>query len=199
MALHRGAVAKALKITSIRPLTREDLGEITKHRGSAVSLVTKLRDAHHRVARLLASGLRDGEVSLATGYSLGRIYQLKQDPTMKDLIAKYRDIVDEAFVDSQTEHYETLTRVKMKSARMLEEHLDKADEDDELIPINRLVSIFDTVSDRVGITKRSTNLNVNVDFAAKLEAAIARSEKVLEASPAPKQPATDAAIVTRRL
>jgi hypothetical protein len=69
------------------------------------------------------------------------------------------------------------TEVNLKALRHLNEHFDKADEENELIPISRALAVFADTSDRVGLSKKSTNVNINVDFAAKLESARARSAK----------------------
>jgi hypothetical protein len=53
-----------------------------------------------------------------------------------------------------------------KAERQLEDHLDTADERDELLPVRELVAITTDRMDRFGYGKKSMNLNVNVDFAA---------------------------------
>jgi hypothetical protein len=125
----------------------------------------------------LALGLHQADVAARTGYSLGRINQLAADPSVQELVASYRGQVDEAWAEGADEFISLHKSNMMKAARMVSETLDAADEP---LPIRSLMSIISDGADRFGYEKRSTSLNVNVDFAAKLERAIARSGKELE-------------------
>lgn len=183
MPLHRGRLTSLPDIKSIRPLTREDLEEIKAKR--TLPVVARFRDPHHRVARLFAAGLRHTAVAEATGYSLARLYTLTADPAFQNQIAEYRADVHTAFVSAEEEHYAMATEVNRKALRHIAEAFDKADEEGELIPIDKSLRVFADTADRVGIQKRSTNVHVNLDFAAKLEAAIARSGKVIDVTPNP--------------
>jgi hypothetical protein len=65
--------------------------------GSATS-VPVVRDHHHRIARLVASGMTTSQIAAAVGIGVSRVSQLRQDPVMMQLIAKYGeryDAVDE--------------------------------------------------------------------------------------------------------
>ena len=173
MTLHRGRFETKLEILGIRPLSRNDLACIHEKRN--VPAVQRFRDPHHRLARLLASGLRPAEAAAQVGYSLARIYILNADPSFQDLVAAYRKDVHAAYISAEEERHRAATEVNLKALRHLNEHFDKADEEGELIPIGRALAVFADTSDRVGLSKKSTNVNINVDFAAKLEGAIARS------------------------
>lgn len=191
MTLHRGRIETKLDILGIRPLSRDDLACVKEKRN--VPAVQRFRDPHHRLARLLASGLRPAEAATQVGYSLARIYILQADPSFQDLVAAYRKDVHDAYVSGEEERFRMATEVNLKALRHLNEHFDKADEEGELVAIGRALSVFADTSDRVGLSKKSTNLNINVDFAAKLEGAIARSAKsrlVEGRSPPPRAPTT---------
>lgn len=175
MTLHRGKLPTDLQILGIRSLSREDLALIKEKRN--VPAVQRFRDPHHRLARLLASGIRPGDAAAQSGYSLARIYILQADPSFQDLIAAYRKDVDRAYVSAEEERYRTATEVNLKALRHINEHFDKADEEGELVPLSRALSVFADTSDRVGLSKKTVNTNINIDFAAKLEAANARSSK----------------------
>lgn len=181
--LHRGRLPAKLDILSIRELTREDLACLRTAR--TASAVSKLRDPHHRLARLIASGLKVNEAAARAGFSAARAYVLHADPTFQNLVAEYRNDVQTSFITSQDDFYTTATSNMLKAERQLAERLDAADEAGELLPVRDLIAISRDGADRFGYGKRTTNLNVNVDFAAKLEAArkrsdSARSGKVLE-------------------
>lgn len=173
MTLHRGRIPANIEILGIRPLTRDDLDCIREKRN--VPVVQRFRDPHHRLARLLASGLRPAEAASQVGYSLARIYILNADPSFQDLVAAYRRDVHEAYISAEEERHKTATEVNLKALRHINERFDKADEEGELVPIKDALAVFADTSDRVGLSKKSLNVNINVDFAAKLEAARQRS------------------------
>lgn len=164
-------------IGPIRPMTKEDMAATLK--GSFVPMVSagRLRDSHHRIARLAAAGLRQDEICQRTGYSRHRVWELLQSPAMIDLVAKYRSKVDEAFERNQDEFYNLATTNMLKAEREIGDRLD--DKGDE-IPIKDLISISRDAADRFGYGKKQTNVNINADFAAELEKAIARSGKIIE-------------------
>lgn len=172
--LHRGRLPATLDILSIRELTREDLACLRATR--TTSAVSKLRDPHHRLARLIASGLKVNEAAARAGFSAARAYVLHVDPTFQNLVTEYRKDVQTAFVAGQDDYYTTATANMLKAERQLAERLDKADEEGELLPVRDLIAISRDGADRFGYGKKTTNLNVNVDFAAKLEAARKRSD-----------------------
>jgi hypothetical protein len=195
MPLHRGKVATKPEILSVRSLTREDLSLLLEKRVGEdgrplhIGAVQRFRDPHHRVARLFASGLRKAEIAERSGYSIQRIDTLFADPAFQQLIAKYREKVDEAFVANVDEFYEQATANMRMAERQIAERLEAAeDEDASPIPLKTLVDIAGDRMDRFGYGKRQTNLNVNADFASLLEKAIARSGKVIEAVVSPPVP-----------
>lgn len=189
MPLGRGKLEKKVFVTEVRPMTREDLELIREKR--TASPVQRFRDPHHRLARLIAGGLRIKDAAQACGYSLPRAYTLTSDPAFQELVARYRADVHEAFVSSEQEGYSLAQEVNRKALRHIAEHFDKADEEGELIPLNRALSVFADTSDRVGIAKKSTQVNINMDFATKLEDAIKRSGKVIDVTPSPPSATKD--------
>lgn len=173
--LHRGRLAKHPRVLAVRALTRDDLACLREKRIGPPK-VQQYRETHHRVARLVAAGLRDGEISRMTGYSPGRVGQFKQDPAFQQLVAEYRGKVDEAWVNSLDEFYETSTSNMLRAERMLEAHLDKAEDGEaDLIPIKSLLSITADRADRFGYGKHSTKTNEIKDFAAMMEKMAAKS------------------------
>lgn len=180
----RGAAAKPRPILAIRDLTRDDLARLADPRTNVLA-PTSLRDSHHRVARLVASGLRQFEVAAKTGYSIQRIGTLTASPAFRQLVAEYQALVTEAFVESQDDYFTVATSNMLKAERQIADKLDAADDAGETLPTRELVAISRDAADRFGYGKKLTNLNVNVDFASKLEKAIARSGKTIEATALP--------------
>lgn len=187
--LHRGRLAEDPQILAVRPLVREDLACLRQKR--VVPRTKSFRDAHHRLARLISSGIKDYEVLRITGYSAGRLAVLKADPAFQELISQYREKITGAFVNSQDEFYEASTSNMLRAERMIEEHLDRADETDELVPIKTLLAITSDRADRFGYPKKKEiNNNYNIDFAKRIERVMARSGRgaVIDAKANPPGP-----------
>ena len=166
-----GRPAKSPQILSVRELTAE---EITTMRPGKSAAVKAFKDSHHLVARLFAAGLRPGEVAERAGYSGTRISVLLGDPSFQNLIAEYRREETIAFALTRDDYYERATRARNIALRLVEDKLADVDPDD--VTIRELMGIHDSLADRTGYGKRSTQVNVNVDFAAQLDRAIKRSE-----------------------
>lgn len=178
-------------VHEVRDLTREDLELLKVPRASqALAFPAKLRDSHHRIARLVAAGLRTKDIAERTGYAQNRISTLCQSPAMQELVARYREKVEESFVDSIDAYYETATNNMLAAERQIADRLDEADAEGETLPMRDLIAISRDAADRFGYGKKATNVNINVDFAAQLERAIARSGKTIDSQAVPIAPAT---------
>lgn len=173
------------KTLVVTDLTREDLKLLEGPRVTPV--VQKIRDSHHRVARLLALDMTMAEVARRTGYSYTRISYLTLDPAFKDLVAKYREKIDSKITQVEEEYVELLIGNRMKAERQISDKLDDADDEGEYLPTRDLIAISRDAADRTGFGKHSTQTNINVDWASKLERSINRSKraagaKVIEGS-----------------
>jgi hypothetical protein len=182
MTIAKGAIAKPIKIHEVRELVREDL-EVLRRPRHQISTPQKLRDSHHRVARLVAAGLRVRDIAEKTGYSLARLDQLRKTPAFQELVASYRNKVDEAYEQSMDDYYELIKTNAIKAERQIADRLDQADEEEDILPVRELIAISRDSADRIGYGKKQMQVNVNVDFAAQLEKAIKRSGKSIEAVP----------------
>lgn len=174
--MKRGAIAKPIPIGAPIPLVAADLERLRQPRFVASS-PAKLRDSHHRIARLAAAGLRTREIAARAGYSYQRVSDLLGSPAMDELVAQYRVKVDEAFVESQDEFYDLATRNMLAAERHIADHIAELDESGDLLPVRTALAISRDAADRFGYSKHQVNVNVNADFASKLEQAIARSGK----------------------
>lgn len=180
--LHRGVLPQSkLEIKSIRELSRDDLACLHEKRTTPV--VQRLRDPHHALARLVASGVRLPEAASRCGFSLSRARVLHADPTFQDLVSSYRKDVDAAWRQAQDDYQSLAVANMVKAERQIAEKLEAADETGEFLPTRDLLAISRDAADRFGYGKKNTNVNVNIDFAAKLEAARARSNTVKSSAP----------------
>lgn len=188
MPLQRGRViAKTPRISNIRTLSRADLPLLLEKRPKPT--IKSLSDKHHRLARAVASGLPTTEIAAICGITTTRISMLKSDPAFIELIAHYRGMVTADYIRSADSYLEIATANMIKAEAMLGDKLDAAIDNDELLPTRDLIAISRDAADRFGYGKTQKNLNVNVDFAAQLEAARKRSTQVREIGPSSAQSA----------
>lgn len=182
MTLHRGKIAREPIVLNVRALTRDDLMVLRQDGDNqtnrvGVGIPERLRDPHHRLARLVAAGLRPDEIVARSGYSYSRYSTIKNAPAFKELVDKYRGKVNEAFEREQDTFMQLATQNMVVAERMIAEKLEEHDENGTLPPVRELIAISRDAADRFGYGKRQTNLNVNADFASMLEAARGRSAK----------------------
>jgi len=169
-----GRPTKRPSITHVRELTPDDLSSFRQGRDPPIK---RYRDSHHEMARLFAMGMRVGQVAETMGYSISRVSVHYNNPTFKELIAGYTKVKDDLTRDQITAYNALILSNGMKAERKIADKLDD-DENDEL-SIRELLSITRDAADRVGLSKRSLQTNISVDFAAMLDKAIERSGKVI--------------------
>ena len=176
--LARGRPRAERSIGEPRELTQEDLAKLERPRLPAFQ---KFRESYHAVAKALALGLRDDEVAELTGYGLGRIYQLKADPTMQARVEAYRDmIVDPAYAAEGRDYMRELVRGRTMTMRICNDKL--ADTDPEDISFRDLIGLNTFFADRSGFGK-TTSVKIEQDLSDRLAQALAASAKVINARP----------------
>lgn len=174
----RKAIAQAPEVSDIRVLKRADLAVLTIPRPGPQ--LQTLRDNHHRIARAMAAGLSNGEIAQVCGVSVNRVSILRSDPAFKELVAHKRAMIDAEFAISADPVIDYLKSNALKAAAMLSDKLDAAAEAEEFLPTRDLLGIAELGFDRTGYGKVNKNVNINVDFAAQLEAARKRSASARE-------------------
>lgn len=160
-----GRRAVPLEATVVRVLSRADLEHLRGERGVQPIPIKALRERHHAIARHLASGLSETEVSAITGMTISRISILKSDPTFAELLAFYRKSVDAQYADMHA----NLAGLATDAIAIMRERLEDAPEN---ISDARLSELIKLGADRTGFgpqTKNETNINVNL--ADRLKAA----------------------------
>jgi hypothetical protein len=162
-----------LTIGTPRELTEADLSELI-HPSSVNSkplMTQKLRSTHHRLAQLIASGMKQVDASLITGYSQSRISTFMQDPGFLELVANYKNQKDAVFVDAQ----ERLAALCITATEILQERLE---ENPEGISVRELNEIISETGDRSIAPKKNTtkiDQNVTLSWANIVEESIKKA------------------------
>lgn len=117
--------------------------------------LTKLRQIHHEIARLLASGLSEADVAASTGYSLSRISILKSDPSFKELLAYYSARSEEVFIDVRK-------RLAMLGTDAVAELQDRLDFKSDSLTNTQLIEITKATLDRAGFNPVAKTESVSV-------------------------------------
>jgi hypothetical protein len=117
--------------------------------------ILKLRTTHHEMARLLALGLKDIDISRVMGYSQSRICILKKDPMVKELIAHYMGLRDRIVTDVGG-------RLESLSVTALEIIQERMLDDPDSLTMKDLQGVAELSLDRSGHGKQSVVANVNV-------------------------------------
>lgn len=141
-----------------RELTAEDIELSNMLRGKGdtqAPQIKQLREGHHRVARLLATGLKAVEVSAITGYTQCRISILKKDPAFSELLEFYREREDARTIDIQ----EMLGDLSATGLTILRERLE---EDPDSISHKTLLDIAQLSLDRTGHGPVTKSANISV-------------------------------------
>lgn len=166
-------------------LSRDDLARLAEGKRTVISTPMKLRNSHHMIARLAAAGLSNIDIGTRVGYTRERVGQLLASPAMEELIARYRDKIDEKFLNNVDTYMELATANMVAAERHIADRIDALDEEGELMPLREAVLVSRDAADRFGYGKRQTNVNVNADFASMLEKSIARSGKTIDGTATP--------------
>ncbi len=177
----RGRRQKQMSAIAVRPLQEADLAVLAagNRQTTPVRSVQRLRDRHHAVARLLAAGKTNNEVSIMTGMDPGRISVLRSDPSFKQLVEDYRAIEtgqEAAFIE----------RLQMLGMTAVEELQDRLENSEEPVPIQTLLEVSKFAADRTGhgpVTKQLST-NVNVELSGRL--ASARKRALMAPAPDPE-------------
>jgi len=111
------------------------------------------------------------EVSYYTGYTPERVYQLCQDPAFQNLVEVHRKELRDA-------NLEVTQRLGNLAVDVIQTLHERVLENPEEVTTSQLTEIAKTTLDRIGYgpQTKSTNVNVNVDMAGRLEAARRRAQ-----------------------
>lgn len=192
----RGRPARPVEYEIVREINEADLALLeAAPRGVTPTSLKRLRDAHHGIARLIATGAPQHEIAAITGYSQSRISILKSDPAFQELVEHYRKIALDAAAEITADR-----AVKMAALHdlIVEEKLTRLEESPESIDHETLDKWDRTAADRTGMgpQTKSMNVNLNVGIADQL-AARSRRTSLPGASAKASLPSGEAAAAVR--
>lgn len=128
-----------------RELTAEDLlpvasevpGSDSDRSSAGSSLVSRIRHSHHQIARLMAEGRKQVEISAILGYSPSWLSSLKSDPAFRELLEFYSAQQTEILAD-------LAERQKAIGLAALEELQDRLETDPEGFGNRELMELIET-------------------------------------------------------
>lgn len=164
----RGRAAQPLRAAMVRELDAADLALLQDEKGSKAPPLKRLGERHHALARCLASGMEDSAAAISCGYVQSRVSILKSDPAFRELLEFYRANVNERYLDM----HGVLAGLSLDAAMALRERLeDDAQAEEPKLSVGQLTELVKLGADRTGFGPQSSQLNVNVDMAGRLQAA----------------------------
>jgi hypothetical protein len=176
-----GRAAQPLDAVQVRELTEEDLALLADERGTKAPPLKRLGERHHALARCLASGMSPANAAISCGYVGSRVSILLADPAFKELLEFYRADVNDKYLDM----HGVLAGLSLDAAMALRERLeDDATLDEPKMTVGQLTELVKLGADRTGFGPQSSQVNVNVDLAGRLQAARerVRDRKLVEPS-----------------
>lgn len=157
-------------------------GDVTSYRQPTIRA---LRSTHHRLAKLLSGGgVQITTAARLCGYSPSRVQQLSVDPAFQELVAHYKEEVDEEW----REFVAAASDLSLDFLQLLQERLD---ENPDTFTAGMALEAIKTLADRSGNApvSRSVNVNVVADFGDRLNRAKARQAALESSAPFEAQPA----------
>jgi hypothetical protein len=167
----RGRAPKPVVAEVVRELEASDMVLLGTEKGSKPNALKRLTERHHALARSLAGGMPIGDAATLQGYTISRVSILQSDPAFKELLEFYREDAQRPYRDLHIR----LAGLSMDAAEelsvRLEEDMQTEEIKDKKVSIGQLMEITKLGADRTGYGPQSSQLNVNVDLAGRLEAA----------------------------
>jgi hypothetical protein len=164
------------RVLETRPATAEDLADIGPRRAS----ITTIRDRHHAIARLAAQGWTAKRIGEALGLDVSTLRHILKDPAMEELVAEFHADLDAGVIEAIDETARVIGRCRNMAWSLIQERLEDSMNGGQELPLGWLSNIAGDTADRTGYTKRTENVNINIDAASTLTRAIARSARADE-------------------
>lgn len=169
-----GRAAKPMSAVQVRELDETDIMLLQEEKGTRPPPLKRLSERHHALARCLASGMAEGDAAITCGYVLSRVSILKADPAFQELLVFYRQSVEAKYLDM----HGVLAGLSLDAATELRERLEAdMQADEKTLSTGQLIELTKLGADRTGFGPQSSQVNVNVDLAGRLQAARERVQQ----------------------
>ena len=188
-SVRKGRPSSSIVETFAREISEADLAMPATQVQKAPEL-KKIRDSHHALARVLATGMGEQEAAAITGYSSSRISILKADPQFNELLEFYRGQAQEVVADFRT-------RMVNMGLDALQELQDRMNDSPQDFSVGMLKDIVKEIADRTGHAPQrgpSSVTQINIGLSDKMAAARARVQELTRAEGpyhSPKQISTE--------
>jgi hypothetical protein len=168
-----GRPSALCEVEIVRELTQDDLARLDEPRPSAKppAVIKRLHERHHALARFVAAGLTNWEASALTGYEPSRISILRNDPTFRNLVSFYGEKKDALIADMHL-------RLSGLSVDAIDELRNRLEEKPEEFTNGQLLDMVKAGADRSGHGPSTTNVQVNVGLAQRMDNARRRVEAI---------------------
>lgn len=165
-------------IEDVGELGPEHIAEAAAHEASGQVMgvntptIKNIRATHHRIARLIAIGMKDTQIAAICNCSPNRLSHFRNDPAAQQLIAFYTEEVGDAFHD----FVRTANDMSMDFMHELGERLERSPE--SFTPATLLEAVR-TLADRSGngAQSKTVNVNVNLGMGDRLRLAAKRAQE----------------------
>lgn len=140
----RGRREVTVKYEVLRGLQPSDLASMVTENlpvAQGGEVISKLRETHHAIARMLAAGAKDYQISAEIGYSQTRISVLKTNPMFRELVEHYRNKATQAFMSGQE-------KLAMIGITAIQEVAERLEENPESFKNRELLELIEMAGDR---------------------------------------------------
>ena len=143
-----GSINAGLVLSINRQLQPEDLASLALTPKRPPSL-KRLRDSHHALARVLASGMSVTDASRITGFDTGTIYNFNEDPAFQELLAFYAE-------NNEVEQANLRERMLLTALDVSAEIRERLHNDPDSFSNSDMRQLLVNLADRVGHGPSST-------------------------------------------
>ena len=177
------SMANLGNLLSERSLTRAEIDDLPWGSRMGGPTINDIRMWHHQMARLLAMGASIKSIADTIGKTYNRVWLISKDPMMMELAAEYLAEQQsrskgnfDYIVSKQEETMMIYEDIRNYAANQLRDSLEDIDQGRaDKLSASAYMKIISDMSDRSGLPKVTTNININTGMDARLELANIRS------------------------
>lgn len=154
-----------IEISQIRSLDSDYLSRLDAEGAElSISVIQEVKSVHHKLAKLLAQGMRPIDAARKTGQSPQTVYRLRRSPAFQNLELHYT----QEHADATDDLLDRMEVVAFQLLDVIQEKLDKQQDVDDTT-VREFTDMLTKFTDRVGRgpVKRSESKTVTVHLTAE--------------------------------